>query len=146
MRMQQGFTLIDLLIAVAIIGILAAIAIPSYEKQAMQSRRTDAKTALLDLASREERLFATNNTYTNDPTQLYGSNATFPLSVPGTGTNDYQISVLMPSGAVPATGTTFLLQAVPINNQALDDCGTYQLDNTGAQTNINTHNPSSSCW
>ncbi len=146
MNKQQGFTLIDLLIALAIIGILAAIAIPSYEKQSMSARRTDAKTALLDLASREERYFATNNVYTNDASQLYGTGATFPLQVPGSGTNDYSVSVLTPAGAVPATGATFSLQAVPINNQASDACGTYLLDNTGAQTNSNTHNPSSSCW
>src|SRR6267154_1626429 len=61
-----GFTLVELMIVVVIVAILASIAIPAYNSQIRKSRRTEAKTALLDLAGREERYFNTsNNTYTN---------------------------------------------------------------------------------
>lgn len=142
-RQSRGFTLIELMIVVAIVAILTAIAVPMYQQQSMTSRRADAKSALLDLATREERYFATNNTYTNDPTQLYGTGATFPLSVPSSGTPDYNITVVTPAGAA-ATGTTYSLSATPINLQANDTCGTYLLDNTGSQTN--SGNTSTSCW
>ena len=67
---QGGFTLIELMIAVAIVGILVRLAYPAYTKSVMKSRRADAKTALLDLAAREERYLATANSYTNTATAL----------------------------------------------------------------------------
>jgi len=125
-----GFTLIDLLVAVAIVAILVAIAMPSYQNQILASRRPDAKTALLDLAAREERYLTLNpvNGYTNVAANL--GYAAFPVNL-GTGaTPDYQLSV------VAVTPTSFLLQAVPLNAQANDTCGTYTLDNLGNQLSI----------
>ena len=58
-----GFTLIELMVTVLIVSVLVAIAVPSYIDKVRKSRRTDAKTALLDLAGREERFYNTNNTY-----------------------------------------------------------------------------------
>lgn len=139
----HGFTLIDLLIAMAVVAILTAIAIPSYQSYIMKSRRSDAKTALLDLASREERYLSLNPTgYTNVAANL--SYAAFPVNL-GTGlTPDYQLSV------VNATATSYLLQAVPQGTQANDACGTYTLDNLGNQLNIYpAGNPAqviASCW
>ena len=69
-RVSQGFTLIELMIAVAIVGILAAVALPSYQRSIMKGRRVDAKAATLDLAAREERYFSVNNTYTNSAVSL----------------------------------------------------------------------------
>ena len=67
---QIGFTLIELMITVAIIGILSAIAYPSYESYVRKSRRVDAKNALLDLASRQERYFSVNNKYSTTAADL----------------------------------------------------------------------------
>ena len=68
LRKAGGFTLIEMMTAVLIGAILMAIAVPSYNAQTQKSRRTEAKTALLDLAAREERYNSTYNTYTNDYT------------------------------------------------------------------------------
>ena len=125
---MRGFTLIELLIAMTVVAILTAFALPSYQSWVLKARRPDAKTALLDLAAREERYYTVNNTYTNSAANL--SYAAFPVGL-GTGaTPDYDLNVSA------FTATTFTLQAVPQNAQANDLCGTYQLDNLGNQLNI----------
>jgi type IV pilus assembly protein PilE len=78
-RKSAGFTLVELVVAMVIAAILAAIAIPAYSSYVLQAHRTDAKTALLDLASLEERYFSVNNAYTNVASNL-GYTA-FPQSV-----------------------------------------------------------------
>ncbi len=99
---QAGFTLIELLIAIAIVGILAAIANASYQNQVMKSRRTDARSALLDLAGREEKLFSTTNAYSQVAADLgYGA---LPATV---GSGYYSVSVV-------ATATTYTLTATPV--------------------------------
>src|SRR5258708_20456562 len=67
----RGFSLIELMVVVAIATILFAVAVPSYMSYMRQARRTEARTALLDLASREERFFSTNGaTYSTTAAQL----------------------------------------------------------------------------
>lgn len=67
---ETGFTLIEVMVVVVIVGILAAIAYPSYTNIVMQTRRTDAFNALTDINAREERFFTDNNSYTDDLTKL----------------------------------------------------------------------------
>jgi type IV pilus assembly protein PilE len=67
---SSGFTLIELMVTVGIVTILATIAVTSYTSQVQKSRRTEAKSALLDLAGREERLFSTTNVYSSDEAYL----------------------------------------------------------------------------
>ena len=90
---QRGFTLIELMITVAVIGILATIAATSYSSQVMQSRRTDARSALMDLAGREEKLFSVTNAYGNTPAALGYSGTAFPQQV---GSNYYSVNVQVP--------------------------------------------------
>jgi type IV pilus assembly protein PilE len=137
-----GFSLIELLVAVAIIGILAAIAIPSYVDKVQKSRRTDAKTALLDLASRQERFYTTNNTYTADPTAtgLGYAVAAWPAGIPiGTQAN-YNLTV------TAASATAYTAQAVPTGVQAGDPCGTYTINQSGVQGNTGNTLTTAQCW
>lgn len=147
-----GFTLIELMIAVAIVAILAAIALPSYQSYVRKSKRSDAKTALLDFAARQERFYSTNNTYSSKASELgYGAGltaslATTPLQVNVSGANNYEISL-----TAAATATSFTAIAVPKGAQQKDtDCYTYAIDQLGTRTNRNVggtqFTPTTNCW
>lgn len=140
MTRSNGFTLIELMIVVAIVGLLSAIALPSYRNQVLRSHRIDAKTALLDLASRQERYFTTNNTYTVSTANL-GYVGALPLSVPNAATATYSLSVVVPTNLQGYTAT-----ATPVGGQASDTCGTYSIDNLGTQANSGNTTATATCW
>jgi type IV pilus assembly protein PilE len=141
---DSGFTLVELMVTVVIATILVSIAIPTYTSQIRKSKRTDAKTALLDLAGREERYMATNSAYTSDASLLgYGTGATFPVTLPN---NDYTINVTTlinaNNGATPPTPASYILTATTTGTQNSDtQCHTFTLDNKGVQSATST-----TCW
>jgi len=134
-KAAQGFTLIEMIVTVAIIGILLKIALPGYNNSILQSRRTAAKTALLDLASREARYYSTNNAYTNSTANLgygnytVGSVVASSISLPLNGSGEYYDLTVSTSNS----NTQFLGTATAVNSQANDGCGNYTLDNFGNQ-------------
>lgn len=89
-KLQQGFTLVEIMIVIAIIGILAAIAIPSYTDYVRQARATEATGALADMRIRMEQYFQDNRTYVGGPcaapTGISTTFFTYSCSVPGTAT------------------------------------------------------------
>jgi type IV pilus assembly protein PilE len=129
-----GFSLVELMIVVTIVAILAAIAIPQYNSSVRKSRRTEAKSAVLDLAGREERYFNTNNAYSSTPSDLgYGPvGATFPEII---GSGYYQVTVAVTAAAPPVL-PTYTITAVPITADQLKDttCLFFSVTNTGLQT------------
>lgn len=146
-RHSRGFSLIELMVVVLIVTILAGIAVPSYLSSVRQSRRTDAKSALLDLASREERWFATNNgTYTNVVGNL-GYSGTWPVVV---GSGYYEILTPTVTAGTTTAVATFSITAVPVpgSDQAKDlACQSFNITSTGAQTATGTDvNPNTNCW
>ena len=161
-RKSSGFSLVELMIVVVIVAILASIAIPAYNSQIRQSRRTDAKTALLDLAGREERFFSSNNGYTNSQASLgYApatSTATFPPTSPGvpvggsSGATYYAVTMtLVPAAptATPPTPAGYSITATPTGTQAADtQCASFTLTSTGAQTATSPTDATASvdCW
>ena len=131
---------------VAVVGILAGIAYPSYNQYVLKSRRADARNAVLDLASRQERYFSVNNAYTNLPTALgYGGSSAFPISVNVSGQSYYTLSATF--SAAPAG---FVATATPTSSQVADTkCYSFQVDQSGAQTNLDSGGSpltSSGCW
>jgi type IV pilus assembly protein PilE len=141
-RSSRGFTLIELMIVVAVVALLTTIALPSYQRYVQKSRRTDAKNAVLDLASREERFFSVNNTYTNSAPALgYGAASAFPLAVNASGQSYYSLSVPSVTAAsgsgATAVAAAFTALATPTGSQTADStCYAYQIDQLGTQTNV----------
>lgn len=142
-KFSRGMTLIELMVVVVIATILMSIAVPSYMTQMRQSRRVDAKTALLDLAGREERYFSTSITGAN-----YSQTST-DLGYPAggwsqpTGSGYYAVTVCAVgptmAGACPPSNQTapaYLISAVPAagSSQTADtQCQYFAVDNTGKQ-------------
>jgi type IV pilus assembly protein PilE len=146
-RPIAGFTLIELMITLVVAAILVTIAVPAYTSQVRKSRRTEARTALLDLASREERFNSTNSAYTSSLASLGYSGTAWPVNV---GSGYYQVSVkvcaAVTCGTDAGTGAAFLLTATPAGPQAADTtCGSFTLDSTGTQTVTGTAT-ASTCW
>jgi type IV pilus assembly protein PilE len=153
-RRSQGFTLIELMIVVVIATILLSIAVPSYMQQIRQSRRTEAKTALLDLAGREERYFTTNPAgYTTTAANL--GYAAFPAQV-GSGYYTVTVSCIAANGAAlgcdpnanSPNGPSYYLIATPIagTSQAADtQCTSFAVDSIGNQFSTGTYT-SQQCW
>ena len=137
----RGFTLIELMIVVVAIAVLAAIAYPSYLEQMRKSRRSDAKTALLDLATRQERFFSINNVYANTPAQLGYAGAAFPVDVTSGSQAYYQLQV-----AIGNPATSYSATAAPRAAQVGDKCGTYTINELGVQGNSGNTIPTAECW
>jgi type IV pilus assembly protein PilE len=132
---SAGFTLIELMVTVLIASILIGVAVPSYTTQVRKSRRTEAKTAMLDLAGREERFYSIKNTYTNVAADLgYTGAATTNVTAMPVGNNYYQVSIVF-DAATATTPADYTITALPVNDQLKDTaCQSFKLTNTGVQT------------
>lgn len=135
-RLMSGFTLVELMIVVAIVGILAAVAYPSYQESIARSRRADAKAVLMENAQFMERYFTQNNTYLN---------AVLPVTeAPKDGATKYYDITFSPAPA--RTVTTYSLRAVPKNGMASDPCGTLTFSQTGAKGVTGASRTANECW
>ncbi len=148
----QGFTLIETMVTVAILGIVSAIAIPSYAEHVKKSRRTDAQTELYRLAQIQESFYAQNLTYAR---RFNGAAATgglgFPPGAITTENGHYSVSIAsVPAGCggtaiSPCTG--FFLRAQPVGAQTGDtECAAYTLIQTGLRGNPTGTGTVQDCW
>lgn len=153
-RRQAGFTLVELVIVMVVAAILTAVAIPMYMNQIRESRRTDARSAVLDLAGREERYFATNNAYTSSAGNLgySGWGSGYPI-----GSGYYYLKQPSIPAAAPdpnaanLTTPSYSITAVPVpgSTQAADTtCASFTVDSAGYQSAQNSGgtDESSTCW
>jgi type IV pilus assembly protein PilE len=141
------------MITVVIAAILVSIAIPAYTSQIRKSRRTEARSAVLDLASREERFLSTNNTYSNNPMALgYSTVATDTwASIGAIGSGYYTINVTVTAADLTKTPPGlpgYSIIATTTGMQATDDqCASFSIDQTGKQTATGSGtNPTADCW
>ena len=131
-KQQQGFTLLEVMITVAIIATLASIAYPSYKDSVQKGKRSDAKVELLRIAQMQEGYFAQKMSYANSLTQLGLPNDTIASEQ-----NEYNITVgdVTPAGCTGTNATpctSFRLDAEPSGAQIHDtDCPKFTLSSTG---------------
>lgn len=137
LKPQQGFTLIELMVVVAVIAILSTIAIPAYEQSVTKARRADAKVALMKLAQLQEAYFSNNNKYAVTLTELLASSSEGFSGVNGTtaqSPQNYYTLTLTP-GTVATR--SFTLTAAPSGDMATREgkmsvsCKGLTLDSTG---------------
>ena len=134
---QMGFTLIELMITVAIIGILSSVGYPSYMSHIQKAKRSEAQAALVSMATAMEQWRVENN---GKYLGITNASDVFATQVPtdGSGTKSYDLAF----DSTP-TDSYYKLKATPVST---DDCGTLTLDSTGVKTPSATDVTTVNCW
>jgi type IV pilus assembly protein PilE len=133
---MAGITLLELMIVVVIIGILGMIAVPGYRQYVIRAQRAEAKSALLQLQTNQERFYLANRTYSGDPEQLgfdddVSERGTYALTIDGANATGYTAT------ATPRAGGAFDLTAD-------EQCETFSINAQGVRTATGT--TAATCW
>lgn len=142
---QRGFTLLELMIVVAVIAILASIALPFYGDQVEKGRRAEGKAALLRTALAQERHYTNSGSYATSVSTLVTQDGLSGVDTSGnTETGYYVVSIL--AGA----GTTFTAQAQTQGSQTGDNdfCAVFSIDNLGVKSAVDgaSNDTTGVCW
>lgn len=133
LRKLRGITLIELMIVIVIIGIMATIAYPEYREFAARAKRVEAKAALLQIAQQQETFYLSNNSFTNDMTNLGFSGSSNVI----TDSESYSVSV------TAADASNFTATATyRFDDAEKAKCETFSIDGRGQKTST----PDTDCW
>ena len=127
-KRQRAFTLIELMIALVIVAILAAVALPAYREQLRKSARAQAQAFLTDMASRQQQYLADKRAYA-------GSVPALGVTAPASVSTAFAIAVTNTAGPPP----TFIITATASGDQAKDKCAVMTVDSAGNRT-------PATCW
>lgn len=119
----RGFTLIELMVAVAVVAILATIAIPSYSEYVKRGTRADAQSFLMEVALRQQQRLVDRRAYAASITDL-------GLSVPSAIAAKYSVSMSVPAVVPP----NFTITAAPQGTQSTEPCGTLAVSSNGSRS------------
>lgn len=145
MRRQRGFTLIELMIAVVVIALLAAIGFPSYQEYVKRGKRAEGKGALMRAAQQLERFYSLNNCYPSGSANC-GNAGSSAAALTAAGINAFSGDSAAASAynlSVTTTAQAFTLTATPTFTD--DKCGNLTLANTGAKGKTGTESLQN-CW
>ncbi|WP_153109022.1 type IV pilin protein [Propionivibrio limicola] len=144
-KIQRGFTLIELMVTVVIIGILASIALPNYTEFMRKSRRSDGKAALLSISQALERYYTENSTYsapalssTSSIGNTVSSEEFYTLAFDADPTS---ATVCGSTANTNPSSSSYRICATPTGVQSSDSCGKLSLSSTGVKTGTGTD-----CW
>ncbi len=137
MKIKNGFTLIEVLIVVAILGIIAAVAIPSYSSYITKTRRAEAMALLTEVAGEQERYFSENNSYAAALTEIG-----YPADAIDSEAGSYSVSI------TAQTATSFTLTAARVAGKPQerdDECGDLTINSIGTK-GITGSGSVADCW
>ncbi len=149
MKKQRGVTLIELVVVMIIVGILAAVAIPSYRNYVIRSQRSDAKDALLALATQQEKHYLQCNNYAGGAGSITAATNCVAGQLQGATTSKngwYQLSI-----PTPVSTTAYTVRATPIageNQEQDDECQRFEVTDRGVRTALDGGGADNTaeCW
>jgi type IV pilus assembly protein PilE len=156
-KLHGGFTLIELMIVIAILGILALVAIPTYSSYVVKARRSDAVVSLTGIAQMQEMHYARYNTYAKELVAGAGSKDKLSCRSSCNGNESpkgyYNITVKEGANGAGSIKYGFLLEAIPVGSQATDDaiCASFTLNSRQEKNSTNSSGASEpeemqQCW